>query len=494
MTRLLIIGLDGVSWNVLKPMIEAGHMPFLESEIEKGKAGVLRSTEPPITPTAWTSFQTGLTPEEHGIFGFRGFHMENGRLRNSIRTASSVTARRIWDILSKKGRRICLLNLPLTYPPFPVNGIMVSGFPVPGPECEFTYPAEFKRELFSVIPGFQVMQTGMGAMQRGMKVDDVVGWWTKLIDQKAGLARHLLKKEPWDVFMVHFQETDLLQHFLWHLIDRTHPEHDPGGFARVGRFYNELDRRLSEITGAARGKGFSVMMLSDHGFQRADYSVNLNSWLYQKGYIVPRLSARALVSKAAQRIFELPFLLKLRGRLLLRKSAIAMANQFLGSGIDYERSALFVESNGTNTAFAHFFTEDEALTNKILSEIKALCTEGGKPLVDSAGPISAGHPALKIIFAENAVCSGMMLTNGHWYTRPKPGGARLVGVHHVNGVVIFDGSVKCGLPRDIFEMPGLIMGCLGLQFRPLGRARGRAQVPDAESSRIERQLKGLGYL
>ena len=124
--KLLIIGLDGVSWNVLNPMIENGHMPFLRDFIKDGRSGILKSTEPPITPAAWTSFMTGLDSEEHDVRGFRNFQLEKGKFTYTLNNSSNIKHKSLWNILSENNRKVCIINLPLTYPPFQINGIMVS--------------------------------------------------------------------------------------------------------------------------------------------------------------------------------------------------------------------------------------------------------------------------------------------------------------------------------------------------------------------------------
>jgi len=93
---------------------------------------------------------TGLEPEDHGVWGFRNFHFVNSRLEYELNNSSSMLNRNLWRIISAYNKKVCVINLPLTYPAFEINGIMVSGFPVPaenGDKC--TYPKDFLRELVS---------------------------------------------------------------------------------------------------------------------------------------------------------------------------------------------------------------------------------------------------------------------------------------------------------------------------------------------------------
>ncbi|OGH03902.1 MAG: hypothetical protein A2W22_02875 [Candidatus Levybacteria bacterium RBG_16_35_11] len=493
--KILIIGLDGVSWNVLNPMLENGYMPFLQDFIKKGKSGILKSTEPPITPTAWTSFQTGLPPEVHKIMGFRNFILKKGRLQSRILTSSSVSAKRIWDILSENNRKICLLNIPLTYPPFPINGFLVSGFPVPSTRCTFTYPEDFKDELLRTIPDFEVMQIGIGAKQKGMKIENIMGWWIKLISQKTKLTLYLLNKELWDVFMIHFQETDLLQHYLWHCIDKSHPEHKPEDFPKVAQFYSTLDNKLSKIIAKARNKGFSTIIISDHGFQACNCSFKANSWLFQKGYLVVNKNIKSDLISTLKKIFDLPRLYKFRSRIKQSKTKENITNQFLESAINYEKSIVFMETNAvTNIAFAHFFSDDARVIQKVLDDLDSLIFNGYKVINKIKKEIGKNN-VYKIVFADGVIASGTVPDDKPFFETPKPFGKLQLGVHHRDGIIIFDETLKhYKLSENIFDVPEIIMRLQDVPFTPSGESKETDGLTAKESDEIENQLKGLGYL
>ena len=141
--RVLIVGLDGATWAVLRPLMQAGRMPRLRAAVEGGASGVLHSTIPPITPAAWTTFLTGKQPGSHGIIDFERYDPTSNRLRfNSTRCLDHV--RNLWQIAGEAGLKVGSVNVPMTYPPVPVNGFMVSGFETPGPESDFVYPKELR--------------------------------------------------------------------------------------------------------------------------------------------------------------------------------------------------------------------------------------------------------------------------------------------------------------------------------------------------------------
>ena len=505
--KVLIIGLDGASWDVLNPMMQRGYMPFLQKEIEQGRAGVLASTDPPITPTAWTSFQTGMLPEEHQILGFRRFYMEDGKLQSNILMSSNLGVPRIWDILSENERKLCILNLPLTYPPFNINGVLVSGFPIPSSNTEYTYPLEFKKELLDLIPDFQVMQSGIGADQQGMKVEEIVERWIRLMSQKATLALHLLRKDPWDVFMVHIQEGDLMQHRLWPCIDPRDSAHEPEDFKKVAAFYSTMDSRVASIVEEGRKQGYSVLMLSDHGFQRCHYNVKINNWLFENRYLVLKKDAKRMLISVLKKVADLPVFYKLRSRMKHRATTVNTTNQYLGSVIDYEKSVAFVETNATQVAFIHFFKRDPVLIQKILHEMQTLTNPSGELVVREIGKTPVREGVYKVTFADGHMATSIVPTHKPWIEVPVPF-KQQVGMHHRDGVIILDGSLShMPMPQAIHEVPALVMALQEIDFNPNGHGSAKASgagesaadsfsggAVEQEKSEIEKQLKDLGYL
>src|SRR5437868_15016475 len=146
--RTVIFGVDGLTFRVLHPLLERGELPNFQKLSQEGCESVLESKYPPLTPPAWTSLSTGLKPARHGVFDFWTYdeQQEAGKPRK----ASVLTRRRggkaIWNILSEYDKQVLVVNVPATYPPEPVNGIMISGYMTPGTAVDFTYPSDFKEE------------------------------------------------------------------------------------------------------------------------------------------------------------------------------------------------------------------------------------------------------------------------------------------------------------------------------------------------------------
>ena len=105
--RVLIIGLDGATFDIIGPLMNEGHMPHLKRIIEEGTSGILESTKPPITPAAWTTFMTGKGPGRHGIIDFERYDVRNNQL--SFNSTFEIREKTIWEILTCRRtiRRYC---------------------------------------------------------------------------------------------------------------------------------------------------------------------------------------------------------------------------------------------------------------------------------------------------------------------------------------------------------------------------------------------------
>jgi predicted AlkP superfamily phosphohydrolase/phosphomutase len=149
--RLIVLGFDGVDPDWLDEWIKAGKLPAL-SALTKAHGGAayrrLRSTNPPQSPVAWTSFATGVEPGDHGIFDFIGRSLNPGEglpIIPKIATTSFEvpetgppiaknlrTGRPFWQKLGNDGVRVVALNVPYSFPPDPMRqGRMLSGLGVP---------------------------------------------------------------------------------------------------------------------------------------------------------------------------------------------------------------------------------------------------------------------------------------------------------------------------------------------------------------------------
>ena len=280
--RLLVVGIDGATYDLLDPMIERGLLPNLAALIKRGFRADLRSTIPPNSAAAWATFVTGKNPGRHGVLTFQATRpsAEPGReFRPGAYTflsSESIVGRRIWDVLGDHGKRVAVINVPMTYPPRPLNGLMVTGLLTPPGAGDFTWPPELAADL----EGYQIEQP-LAAMGFSKRADvELVRSSLEILRHQGETALRLFGREPWDFFFVCFTGTDRLQHRLWHYFDLSgspaardeiqNPESktqnlegDAEWFrGNLDRYYGLLDSVIGHLIEAA-GPATNAILLSD---------------------------------------------------------------------------------------------------------------------------------------------------------------------------------------------------------------------------------------
>ena len=145
--RVLVTGLGGAPFALLKPMATQAWLPNIARVLAEGSHGILNSTIPPLTAPAWTSFLTGQAPGRHGVFSFQ--RRLDASLEREFVNADAIRAPRLWDWLAQSGLSSGTINVPMTWPPSPVpaGSYLVSGMLTPDTSYPFTDPPELADEL-----------------------------------------------------------------------------------------------------------------------------------------------------------------------------------------------------------------------------------------------------------------------------------------------------------------------------------------------------------
>ncbi len=282
--RVLIIGLDGATFDVLDPMMASGRMPNLRHLVETGTRGILDSTKPPITPAAWTTFMTGKGPGRHGIVDFEKYDVRTNQL--SFNSTYEIREKTIWEILSEKGFRVGSINVPMTYPPRKVNGFMISGFETPSIEKDFTYPRELKDEILRRWPDYNYRSNWARKTFGG---DDIFQRNLTYIERSFGqgyqLADYCGQHYGWDVMMVLYKLVDNLQHKAWKYLDPKTSGQYPERAEMAAKCFEELDKSIGDLTVLARKNNALIIIMSDHGHGSLDGKAQPNMLLEQWGYL-----------------------------------------------------------------------------------------------------------------------------------------------------------------------------------------------------------------
>lgn len=282
--RVLIIGLDGATFDILNPMMDQGRMPHLKGLLERGASGTLMSTIPPITPAAWTTFMTGKGPGRHGIFDFERYNVHTNEL--SFNNTRVIGERSIWEIMGDKGLRVGSIQIPMTYPPKPVNGFMITGFETPGIGAEFTYPPELKDDILRQWPDFTFKTKWDHRASRNIDIfRKNTDYVNRSFDQGVRLAKYCGEKYGWDAMMVLYKLVDNLQHKTWKYLDPKTAHCDAQRAELSAQCFNHLDGCIGELAEYAKSRDASIMIMSDHGHGSLDGKVQPNLLLRKWGYL-----------------------------------------------------------------------------------------------------------------------------------------------------------------------------------------------------------------
>ncbi|MBN2561417.1 MAG: alkaline phosphatase family protein [Phycisphaerae bacterium] len=294
-SRVLLIGLDGATFDVLEPLMERNLMPELKSLIHGGTSARLESTKPPITPAAWTTFMTGKGPGRHGIIDFLRY--DPARHHLSFNNNQKISQKTIWQILSEKRYRVGSINVPMTFPPEPVNGFMISGFDTP-PGRDFTYPKELQTELLARYPDYthekKWERRAFGGDQLFARNLDYI---SQSFDRGYELAKFCGEKYGWDVMMVLFKLVDNLQHKAWRYLDPRTRDRSPARRDMTIDCLARLDAVLGKLKHLAKEHDATMLVISDHGHGSLDGKAQPNLLLAHWGY----LGLRSTVARARTR-------------------------------------------------------------------------------------------------------------------------------------------------------------------------------------------------
>lgn len=286
--KFLIIGLDGATFNLVKPWVREGKLPNLGKLMDEGVHGPLESTTPPISSAAWVSFMTGMNPGSHGVFKFSEFNSNNYYKETEYIpiTSEKFSGKTIFDIVSAYDYKAISIAVPLTYPAWEINGIMISGWPIPdnaGPERIFPRSLYTWRNQFPPYCDINFKER-----------DKVIDKLLHNINRRFLQVKNLLEKE-WDLFTVVLGETDQAQHYFWRYLDRKLPINTDSEYRDfkdvIFRVYSLIDKKLGEILPTLT-ENTQVIIMSDHGGCLGPTRIlRLNHWLRSRGFLKSTFSS-----------------------------------------------------------------------------------------------------------------------------------------------------------------------------------------------------------
>ncbi|MFW6040304.1 MAG: alkaline phosphatase family protein [Thermoplasmatota archaeon] len=293
--KTTIIALDGVNYSFIKEMYKKGEFHNLGGSNFMEISSVHSSDSTVI----WSTFLTGKNPGKHNIFGSEDINKKNSEMYTTL--FSNLKSKTIWEYFNEQKKRIFLMNIPLTYPPSKINGMMISGFPCTD-LAKGTYPRDLTTPLKNMSYRIDVESSlALENLEKFLKNLD------RTFEARKKVMYHYMK-EDWDLFMIRFTEQERLNHFMlenW-LEDGPFKEE-----------YLEIYKKLDKMVGKVReniGADENLIVMSTYGFSPIKSEVQLNYWFKEKGYLedIKRISNLTPQTKA----FSLPF-----GRVYINESS-----------------------------------------------------------------------------------------------------------------------------------------------------------------------------
>lgn len=271
--KFMVIGIDGVPYELLRDFAQRGIMPNVKRLIERFGLKKTRVPLPEVSSVSWTSFMTGMNPGEHGIYGFMELNPDN--YSYTFPSFPNLPVEPVWEVIGKRGKRSVIINLPNTYPARPMNGVLVSGF-VALDLAKSVYPPLY-------LPVLQAMDyrvdvdTSVGKSDKKFLLRDL----NETLDVRYSFCKKVEKLEKWDLFFFIITGTDRLHHFLfdaWE--DPESPYHQD-----FLDYYRHVDGIIGELAARMEKGGIPFIILSDHGFTRIKQEVYLSQYLKEWGYL-----------------------------------------------------------------------------------------------------------------------------------------------------------------------------------------------------------------
>ncbi len=293
--RTLVLGLDGGSWELLRPALDAGRLPQLARRLASAASATLTSVDPPVTLPAWYCAFTGASPGRLDVWGFTAPGDAPGRFQP---VTSYRPQEAIWDRLSRRGVRVGVVNAPVLPAPA-VNGYFLSGMLDAPPGVPRGYPGDLLGRLERELGpwAFDLPTPSPGAL------DDFVEGACRSIEQKVRAVELLEEAYAPEFLFVLFSETDRLQHEAFPEMLRSTRVRSP----RWDPFWATLDRAIARLVSLVHdgGDGGNTWLLSDHGFGPAEGYFFTNRFLVSEGFLRLRPGApwaRAVASDLAARV------------------------------------------------------------------------------------------------------------------------------------------------------------------------------------------------
>lgn len=271
--KVVVIGLDGSSWDLVEPLVREGRLPHIKAMMEAGTHSMMRSTNPAHSAPAWTTFATGVPPTQHGCLDFLVINKNIDDLK--LIDSTQIPQETIYEAMVRNGRKPILINLPNTFPPRLTDSITITSLMTRGDK--FIYPESLK-EKYPSLQNYRLSPNPTLRMKDNF--DAYVRDLCLLEEQRIAGAKDLFTGEDWDFFFYLSSGTDWVSHVVYDkaIRDRYQP---------AIRMWEIMDEFIGWVREHA-DEQTNVFVMSDHGFTVYDDIFYVNRWLENQGYLATK--------------------------------------------------------------------------------------------------------------------------------------------------------------------------------------------------------------
>jgi predicted AlkP superfamily phosphohydrolase/phosphomutase len=526
MPRVLLIGWDGADWRILDPLLEKGALPNLQALIARGARGVLRSTIPTHSWSAWPSFLTGVEPADHSVYDI--LESVPGTHRQMPVTYRSIRERTILADLAAAKKRTLMINVPLTFPPPSIEGEVIAGGVLPKGR-DFTHPATLAAELEKAGAPWPINRMSWTTYRH--RPDAFLDEVNDVTKARIKAMEWLIDNRDWELASFVFFCTDRVQHCLSNYVAPDHPDYAERSRTDVAErtrdVYRMLDDTLGSFVSRTRGDDL-VLFISDHGFQSCTRCVHMDQLLRQLGFL--QFSAKQAVfgpmqwgamRQLARRVYDL---LGLHGKVSLPQPVLWSKT----------RAYTSVRSTGEGVSVNLQGREIDGIVPP--EDYERVRDEVAEAIGGFADP-ATGRSPVKRIWRREEVFKGKFLerapdllfepAEGYSLTHAKSFVEEadwVSGDHRMEGVIVAAGPTVAGdafageppqlidiaptllaavdAPSSVAHTGKVLQQVVGKEAAVrAGQAAGEAEagdqgdaVSDTEAGEMEEHLRGLGYL
>jgi predicted AlkP superfamily phosphohydrolase/phosphomutase len=339
--KVLVIGLDGATWNIIEPMVRQGKLPTIERLMKSGCYGNLESCIPACTFPAWKCYSTGKEPGKLGVYSF----LDVDVIKQEITLANSTSFKsdELWDILSANNITCGVINMPTTYPPKAINGAMIS--PGTPKHAGFAYPASLEQELINRF-NYKMDPDYLPELSKDAAIPSI----KHIINQTFDVASYLLQQFDLSFLHITIFDIDTIHHHYW-----KDMEDDDAKYGRVIEdFWVLIDSRIGSLLAEFGTEKTYVFLMSDHGQTRMKGMFYINKWLQEKNMMtmrtqklgmIPRLAKLSQTNTAINHILGAMLTLP-RFRSFIRRMAGQLSLNPLSNQIDWSQSKVIPTTFG----------------------------------------------------------------------------------------------------------------------------------------------------